>query len=570
MTSPLTRRVYPCLHASLLALLCSLALAVSVRAGVGDIGPWGDQGNGTYQNPILPLDYSDPDPIRVGSDYYLVSSTFQFSPGVVVLHSKDLVNWQTIGYAFSDVTVLGPKYNWDKMAEYNEGVYAPSIRYHDGKFWVFVDCLREGFWMSTATDPAGPWTPRQLVDKNGLPLRTSGWTDVCPLWDDDGKAYLAAAGQHCLWLFQMKPDGTQLLDADIKNPVGLGGTRMWNYPNTEGNKLYKWHGIYYLFNVDFLGHGPLGIGCYLKRSKNLYGTKPDGSPGRPGDPGTYEYIRLSDVSLPTQGGFVDTPEGKWYFLGQFNHINAGGRYPYLLPATWLDGWLRPGADIGPDVTKFGRMVWSAPKPVSGFPIVAPQGSDEFNRPVLDPQWQWNYQPRAGYWSLTARPGWLRLKAYRPIPPGGFFKAGNTLLQRYYKADTVRAEVKIDLSAMTDGEAAGLAHFNGGRNYFTIGAVQQGTARTLEFNNNGKVTTGPAVGGTIVYFRTDVNAANLATFSYSFDGQSFSSLGEAFKLVHGGYRGDCIGIYNYNNAADSGWIDVDWFHYTYAGPTLSAQ
>jgi beta-xylosidase len=240
-------------------LLAVLSLSTASLADQ-QTGKIGDQGDGTFRNPILAADYSDPDPLRVGADYYMVASTFETSPGVTVLHSKDLVNWQTIGAAFQDLTVLAPEFGPAKMARYGLGIYAPSIRYHDGKFWIFVNCYSgEGFYQATAKDPAGPWTVTQIKDKNGQPLRTRSWTDPCPFWDDDGKAYLASSHPGSKWfsyLFEMKPDGTQLLDADVaamnKDNVTYaypdGGTMLSPFQSSEGNKLYKRNGYYFYCN----------------------------------------------------------------------------------------------------------------------------------------------------------------------------------------------------------------------------------------------------------------------------------------------------------------------------------
>ena len=558
-------------------LICLLVVSFGFTLGVAsadvnNVGPWGDQGDGTYRNPILPADYSDPDVIRVGSDYYMVSSTFQLSPGVVVLHSRDLVNWETIGYVIPDMLVCGPKYRWDRMGNYNQGIYAPSIRYHDHQFYVFVNSHGgEGFFMCTASNPAGPWTAAIMVDKNNKPLLGSTWSDVCPLWDDDGKAYLAAAERgKGLLLFQMRPDGKQLLDADVMDKDGMGGTRFWPYVGTEGNKLYKWNGYYYLFNVDFQGKGPLGPGCgsYLKRSKNLYGTKADGTPGGPGHAGTYE-LRTLGSAIPIQGAFVDTPAGKEYFVAQFGALDTAGRHPYLLPVTRVNGWPIPGSNPE-DANNKAAMVWRGPKPITGMPVLFPQGSDEFDGPTLSPRWQWNHQPRPEFWSLTERPGFLRLKAYNPIEPGNFFKAGNTICQRYFKSDSVQADIKFDLAKMADGEEAGLAHFDGGKDYATIGVIQSGTERSIRFNKNGAITPGPAVTGATIYLRTHVDAKSTATFSYSFDATIFTPFGDAYQLKSANFRGDYIGIYNYNNLGAAGYIDVDWFHYVFSGPAAGQQ
>ncbi|WP_342561101.1 glycoside hydrolase 43 family protein [Paenibacillus sp. FSL R7-0345] len=336
---------------------------------------WGDQGDRTYCNLVLPADYSDPDVMRVGEDYYLAVSTFQQSGGVDILHSKDLVNWETVGHALEDVSKLGPHFNWDRMNNYGAGVFAPSLHYHDGQFWVFVNCYRgEAFWRATAKDPSGPWDARQLEDQYGRPLRIEPWTDPDAFWDDDGQAYLAAAylGTHSLYLFRMSPDGTRLLDADVDN-LPDSGMIFYQIEGTEGNKIFKRNGYYYLFNVDFQGRSPAGRGGYGKRSRHLYGTKEDGTPGGPGDIGRYEVFLLGH-QFPSQGGFVDTPEGAWYFLGQYDDGGAAGRRVHLVTVHWLNDWPYMGELENGMPT--GEMVRRHAKPVQGFPVCIPQGSDD--------------------------------------------------------------------------------------------------------------------------------------------------------------------------------------------------
>lgn len=181
-------------------------------------GFWGDQGDGTYRNPVIAADYSDPDPIRVGRDDYLAASTFESVPGVAILHSRDLVNWRSVGGVFRDLAAIDPAFGPDRMGRFNRGVYAPCLRHHAGRFWVFVNLFTDGFFVATATDPAGPWDVRRIRDRNGQPLATRGWTDPCPVWTDDGRAYLASSHPGSKWygyLFQVTPDGGTLLDAEL-------------------------------------------------------------------------------------------------------------------------------------------------------------------------------------------------------------------------------------------------------------------------------------------------------------------------------------------------------------------
>jgi beta-xylosidase len=315
----------------------------------------------------------------------------------------------------------------------------------------------------------------------------------------------------------------------------------------------------------------------MLRSKNLYGTLANGSPGGPGHPGRYDkspqgtadYIMIhGDAEGKTtgrfdQGSLVSSPDGsKWYFL---THQGAGyvnGRPVSLFPVTWIDDWPMVGVDDNND--GIGEPVWTMAKPIGGQAAMFPQGSDEFSEATLHPRWQWNYQPRADKWSLSARPGYLRLSAFKPLANGDFFKAGNTIGQRYVKSDEVQVDVKIDIGGMTDGEEGGLCHFNGGADYVTIGVVQSGSTRTLKYNSNGAITNGDQIPGSVatIWLRSKVDRSSGNTYSFSYDGNTFTRLGGRVVLKWGGYRGDYVGIYTYNNTGESGAIDVDWFHYTF--------
>ena len=203
----------------------------AINKSWGDWRRWGDQGDGTYQNPVLPSDYSDLDCIRVGSDYYAISSTFQYSPGVIILHSKDLVNWRILGHVVDDVTRIGPELNWDRMNRYGRGIWAGAIRFHDGKFWVYFGTPDEGYFMSTAKNPAGPWEPLHCV------MKESGWDDCCPFWDDDGQGYFVGTcfkDGYKTWLFKLTADGRELVPG-WRVLLNEGAGR-------EANKLYKING----------------------------------------------------------------------------------------------------------------------------------------------------------------------------------------------------------------------------------------------------------------------------------------------------------------------------------------
>lgn len=553
------------MHNFFIGLMCLVmgGYLSGMNAPTDTLTVWGDQSDGTFCNPILRADYSDPDPLRVGNDYYLVSSTFESYPGVIILHSKDLVNWETVGGAFHHLDKLSADYSWERMNRYNGGVYAPTISYHDGRFYIFANLYTDGFYMASAERPEGPWKEQMVKDKYGRSLRVLHWTDPCPFWDDDGKAYLAAShpGRKYWYsyLFQMSPDGTQLLDADsaamAQYPVFYqypeGGTCISPYHSSEGNRIFKHNGYYYLQHIEFLNDG-LGEGSYIFRSKHLYGTHPDGSPGQPGNLGEYEKFCIERVKerknqrLPGQGGYVTTPDGRWWFIGQYNRDSPEGRVPYLVPVNWRDDW--PVMDSVPV-----RME----KPVKGNLACLPQGSDEFSSRTLHPRWRWNHSPRNTHWSLAERRGWLRLKAFRPVDDKGFFKAGNTLLQHTMPSDSTVIETRLDISRMTKGQQAGLAVFNGGKSYALI-AIRE---RHLFFDTDGQTMTGQPVGKRYVCLRIHINKDGVAHFFYSTDRRHYHPFGHSYQLTAGNFRGAQVGLYTFNTEADQGIADFDYLHYT---------
>ena len=547
----------PSLSCVLLLGVTTLTVAGDAPGIWGDWPRWGDQGDGTYRNPVLPADYSDLDCIRVGADYYAISSTFQFSPGVVILHSRDLVNWRIAGHVVSDVTQIGPEMNWDRMDRYGNGIWAGAIRHHAGKFWVYFGTPQEGFFLSTAENPAGPWTPLHPV------MKAAGWDDCCPFWDDDGQGYFVCTQfaadpvngkKYNIHLFKLTPDGRDL--------VRESDTIIHQSQGSEANKLYKINGLYYHFYSEVKpGEGRVVM---MHRAKNLYGP--------------YETRQLNhaqrDEKEPNQGGLVQTEKGEWFF---FTHHGSGsweGRAASLLPVTWNDGWPILGA---PDTNGIGTMVWSARKPADGVPIIVPQTSDEFNGATLAPQWEWNYQPRADKWSLTARPGCLRLQAFRGLDGDNLLKVGNMLTQRSVRAADAEVVVRIELKDMADGQHAGLCHFSAARkkekpaaNSASLGVAELGGERVLEYSRDGAYTHGSVITPGVIWLKSAWGLDGASRFSFSTDGRAFTPFGEPYPLAWGSYRGDRIGLFTFNNTAEAGRVDVDWFHYDFAGPHHRAK
>ncbi|MDF3058668.1 MAG: xynB 4 [Rariglobus sp.] len=520
---------------ALSSTLAGLSAAEQAPTRWGDWPAWGDQKDGTYRNPVLPGDYSDLDCIRVGDDYYAISSTFQYSPGMIVLRSRDLVNWRIIGHVVADVTQIGPDMNWDRMNRQGKGIWAGAIRHHAGKFWVYFGTADEGYFMSSAKDPAGPWEPLHRMTTE------AGWDDCCPFWDDDGQGYFVGThfkGGYKTWLYKLTPDGRDLIP-ESRVLINEGSRR-------EASKLYKINGTYYHF---FSEHQP-NIGRYVMMQRAGKVTGP--YTGR---------RQLSHVQRefhePNQGGLVQAPSGDWFF---FTHHGDGaweGRPASLIPVTWTDGWPVIGK-VGPD--GLGTMVWSARKPVQNGPLLVPQSDDDFSASRLSVQWEWNYQPRAGKWSLIERPGWLRLHAWKPLRPDDLKRAGNTLTQRVMRARGNMATAELDPSGMADGQVAGLCHYN--RNYATIAVRREQGALVIETARNQTILRGPAINAKLLWLRSEWDLDGLCRFSYSTDGKTFASLGEPHPFGWADYRGERIGLFSYNNAGEAGHADFGSFTYRY--------
>lgn len=506
---------------------------------------WGDQGNGTYRNPVLPADYSDLDCIRVGEDYYAISSTMQFSPGMIVLHSKDLVNWEIVSHVVDDLRRISPDLNWNKMNCYGKGIWAGSIRYYKDKFWVYFGTPDDGFFMSAATNPAGPWEPVHQLWK------VSGWDDCCSFCDDDGQLYFIATNfemdpknnkKYNVHLFKMAADGRSIMmesDSIIHQSHG-----------SEANKLYKINGLYYHY---FSEVKPEGRVMMMERSPNIYG---------PWEIRQLNHVDKQRDKEPNQGGLLQLPTGKWYF---FTHHGTGdweGRAASLLPVQWVDRWPVVG-EVGPD--SIGRMVWAGVKPITYKKKLAIQSSDEFNTSQLNVQWEWNYQPRSDKWSLTERKGFLRLHAFTLTSLNNeksiILKAGNTLTQRSMRTSSNMATVKIDISHMADGQFAGLTHFST-TSYSLLGIKQENGIRHLVYHCNGKDSAGIKIVGGSIWLRSTWNINGVSCYAFSTDGQSYQSINDTYQLTWGSYRGDRIGIFNFNSKEDKGYVDIEWFRYIY--------
>lgn len=505
-----------------------------------------------YRNPILHADYSDPDVIRVGDTYYMVASSFHFSPGVPILSSKDLVHWTIIGHVLPRLTFApeydlpGPVPTDDAGARmprdmrtsgqrYAGGVWAPSIRHHKGLFYVYFATPYEGVFMSTATRAEGPWSPPVKV------IAESGLEDPCPFWDDDGQAYLVhgKVGAGPLVLHRMSPDGKRVLDAGTviaEDPKAL--------PVLEGPKLYKRNGWYYIFApIGGVDTGPQAV----LRSRNIWGPYEHRSVLSPGK---------SALKGPHQGGWVETPSGQGWFA-HFNSTGAYGRIVHLQPVVWKDDWPFIGEPIpgaGPDEVS-GQPVTQHPMPHVGgrFAPVWPQTSDTFASRKLGPQWEWNHNPDDRRWSLKARPGFLRLTAGPAI---NLVSARNTLTQVLQSERSV-ITTRLDARGVVDGQRAGLAMFGAGIG--SIGVIKKEGVSHLVFSSRGVETMGPALTAGGVDLRVAI-ADQTARFSYSLDGgKSFVEMGETILPKFSWWKGARPALFSYGAPEQSklGVADFDW-------------
>ena len=533
------RRVAPILLA---AAVCVTTGAQSPRA------PWiPDRGDGTYTNPVLYADYSDPDAVRVGDTFYMTASSFNAVPGLPILKSRDLVNWRLIGHALQAL----PPADVFETPQHGKGPWAPAIRHHAGRFWIYFPEPDLGIYAVTATNPAGPWSEPALV-KAG-----KGLIDPCPLWDEDGRVYLVhawarsrAGFANVLTLNQLSADGLHAID---EGTVIVDGERLPGYRTLEGPKIYKRNDEYWIFAPA----GGVKTGWQsVFRSKSIDG---------PYEARIVLEQGSTDINGPHQGAWVDTPEGDHWFL-HFQDLEAYGRVVHLQPMTWrADGWPVMGVDGDGDGKGEPVRTWKKPRPAVSAAIEAPPTSDEFDGPGLGLQWQWQANPRREWMSLSASPGSLRLFAQAAPAAESIWMAPNLLLQKF-PAPAFTATAALDHSHAAPGESAGLVVF--GQDYAWIG-LKKGEARShlvLAVSNDAR--TGAAERevasltgrGPRVYLRVTVSAGGRCRFSTSDDNVRFIPIGEEFTAKPGVWVGAKVGLFAIAapGSAIAGFADWAWF------------
>ena len=463
-----------------------------------DTEGWGDQCDGTYRNPVLNADFSDPDVIRVGSRFYMVASDFHFL-GMQVLESEDMVNWRYISQIYRRFDEPG----WDNNQHYAGGSWAPAIRYHNGLYYVYFCTPDEGLYMSTASDPRGPWAPLHLVK------RVPKWEDPCPFWDDDGQAYLGRSkhGAGPIIVHKMSPDGKQLLDE---------GVTVYEGPVAEGTKFLKRNGWYYLI----IPEGGVGQGWQtVLRSRNIYG---------PYERRIVLEKGSTKVNGPHQGALVDTPDGRWWFY-HFQETPFLGRVVHLQPAHWHDDWPLMGVDY--DGNGVGEPVALWQKPIALLSAYKLQTDDDFAGP-LGLQWQWNHNPVDTHWNLTERKGWLTLKA---MPADSLKQARNMLTQKVigYQSESTT------LVTISGNSYAGL--FCSGKLFRGIGLCKEGIF--IEAHGERQIVRKGKFDKVWLRVTNDC-IENRHQFYFSTDGEHYKPAGEAFQMRAGYWKGIRVGLFCY--------------------------
>jgi beta-xylosidase len=505
-----------------------------------------DQGDGTYKNPVLNADYSDPDVIRVEDKFYLVASSFDSVPGLPILESYDLVNWRLIGHALTRQLPLD-RYS---KPQHGDGVWAPALRFHNGEFYLFYPDPDFGIYMVRAKSAAGPWSQPLLVKS------AKGWIDPCPFWDEDGSAYLVSAlaasragAKSSLIMSRMKPDGTELLD---------GGAIVYDGhdvdPTIEGPKLYKHHGYYYIFAPA--GGVPTGWEVAL-RSRNIFGP--------------YQRRKVlqqgaTAINGPHQGAWVDTGTGEDWFL-HFQDRGWLGRVVHLEPMKWVHDWPEIG-DMSHGLVGEPVVTYKKPRTLHARVLENPADSDEFNGPALGPQWQWPADPESMWGFPSQALGVLRLIATPvPIQAHNLWETPAVLLQKL-PAPRLVATAKLKVSLLNQGDQAGLVLM--GKDYGSLviaktdhgNVLRQMLGPSADLGKAERIAAEAPLLQDDVYLRVAVDEGKIS-FSYSLSGNEFRPIGDTFMAQPGVWVGAKMGIF-VSGAADHGelgYADFDWFRVT---------
>ena len=496
-----------------------------------------DNLDGTFTNPLIWSDYPDPDIIRVGEDFYMASSSFTDAPGIPICHSRDLVNWNVIGHVYDRLPESNPSYSMQEgRVAYRGGSWAPSIRHYQGKFYVCFCTPGEGFFMAIANQPQGPY---ELIPF-GVEFYDPGL-----FFDDDGRIFVAH-GANTILITELTPDGRA-----IKVPARTVYQTAFGTP-LEGSHLHKRDGWYYLCCTCRAYNG---IEVCL-RSRDLYG--PYETRLISADDANYEGAGVH------QGGFVDLENGEsWFFM--FQDRDFLGRVPVLYQVHWRDGWPLIG-----DPENHWRLPITQQKPdLSSCKAQVPSGSDDFDEERLGLQWHWNHNPDDFRWSLTARPGHLRLIS---SPASDLLHARNTLTQKIIGPSS-SATTLLDWSALQEGNIAGICIQN--IPCALLGLEIRNGKPYLVLDRNGEECELQPLDSTsqTLQLRVEATSSGEAVFSWSVDGSSFHSIGKPFvmEFTVKTFLGNKFGLFCFNKkGAEGGHADFDWIRIPTATPSNHFQ
>lgn len=519
-----------------------------------------DNGDGTYTNPVIDADYSDPDVCVVGDDYYMTASSFNCIPGLPILHSKDLVNWDIIGYALKK---LEPEEIFNKPSHGN-GVWAPCIRHHNGEFYIYWGDPDHGVFMVKTKDPAGEWEAPVCV------IPGAGMIDTTPLWDEDGRCYLANGWANSrsrfasvLTVRELNAEGTKAIGEPVIVFDGNGNANR----TVEGPKFYKRDGWYWIMCPA--GGVPTGFQLAM-RSKSPFG---------PYESKVVLAQGKTSVNGPHQGGWVHTSQGEDWFL-HFQDKECYGRVVHLQPVTWKDNWPVMGIDKDGDYCGDPVLKFRKPKTAAPVVITNPVESDEFNAPKLGLQWQWhaNYDQKFG---MPTAFGTYRIYTHKVSDNFvNLWEVPNLLLQKT-PTDNFTATAKIRFTSKDQNQLGGIIMMGLDYSALVVKRVgdefqlQQITCHgadkgkkedvkvlaTLKPTAKDKIDYQPAIHEDI-YLRMIVNNGK-CRFAYSKNGKKYEAVGEEFKMREGKWIGAKIGFVAIEPAgkANRGWVDADWFRVT---------
>jgi len=514
------------------------------------IGTWGDQGDGTFRNPILNSNYPDSDVERWGDKWYMISSKGRYMKGMTILESEDLVNWSILGGIVDSV-------DWyDKPDQAGEGVWAGDLVRHGDRWYCYFIDIDKGLFVCVSDDIKGPWSKPILI------MERKGMTDPAVYFDEDTReGYLicnyqiVGTGDKRMYhnrLFRLSWDGMKLLDE---------GWDIYVESGAEAAKIYKVNDYFYLFFSEWTTDKN---GKKLDRRQVVLRSKQIDGP--------YEKRILLERDPVTgrsssQGALVQAPDGSWWYFHQLvqQRNTYEGRPQCLIPVSWEDQWPILGAD--PDGNGIGNTVWSGRKPIQDKPIRAPQADDDFNTPELSPQWLWDGNPINHSWSLEEASGCMRLYGTSPKDENnGYRTLPNKLLQRKMGKGTDTITTKMNYKGMQVGQSAGLIVT--GYNLAAVGVEHSTLSGSRIYVERGDGTKhhapmGEATGW--IYLRAVIDERELRLM-YSVDGTRFHEIGDVYTLETRGFNGLFIGLFCKNDVATaSGYADFDWFSYRYDGP-----